>query len=305
MKSQSLAKMLSPLYRHAEWNIGIVNAPIITFLDSTARPSITWLPPPRRGTFLADPFAVRSNGTVYILCEEFDYSTNRKRIVSIELKNSSISSGPSVAIPLPVPASYPYLLKHEGHIYCVPETNQARETNIYKAKELPNKWIKVATLISNFPALDTTIFNHEGRWWLTCTREDSSDHSIGNQELHIWYAQDLLGPWKSHSGNPVKIDARSSRPAGTPFTHDGNLYRPTQDCSNNYGSRIVINRVTKLTQTEFEEQEAATFGPYSNEPFPDGVHTVSAVGNITVTDGLRYRFLPSALRGNLKQVLGR
>src|SRR5213596_456309 len=56
-----------------------------------------------------------------------------------------------------------------------------------------------------------------------------------------------LGPWRPHPGNPVKVDVRSSRPAGGPFLFGGNLYRPAQDCSRTYGGGITINRVTHLS----------------------------------------------------------
>jgi len=56
-------------------------------------------------------------------------------------------------------------------------------------------------------------------------------------KLRVWFADDLLGSWCPHPGNPVKPDIRSARPAGTPFVHDGALYRPAQDCSRTYGAR--------------------------------------------------------------------
>ncbi len=45
----------------------------------------------------------------------------------------------------------------------------------------------------------------------------------------------LEGPWEPHRRNPVKCDVRGSRPAGTPFVHGGELYRPAQDGSKRYG----------------------------------------------------------------------
>ena len=62
-------------------------------------------------------------------------------------------------------------------------------------------------------------------------------------DLHIWWSDDLFGQWRPHAANPVKIDARSARPAGTPFVHAGTLYRPAQDCSHTYGGAVAICRV--------------------------------------------------------------
>jgi len=299
MNAYFIKRVYRGLFRHVEWNIGIVHAPIGTFLEANPRPLVSWLPPAKGGKFLADPFALVKDGIVHILCEEFDYHTFRGRIVSIELTDWQHPSTPKVAIELPVSVSYPYLVEHQGDIYCIPETGQAGEIGLYKAREFPHKWVKSGSLIRNFAGVDATVFQYEGRWWLTCT----SDYPQPDQQLFVWHARDLLGPWRSHSGNPVKTDIRSSRPAGTPFVHAGCLYRPAQDCSRTYGGRIVLNRVTTLTPAQFEEQPAAMIEPYANGPYPDGIHTVSAIKNVTVIDGMRRRFVPSALQHNVRKVL--
>jgi hypothetical protein len=115
-------------------------------------------------------------------------------------------------------------------------------------------------------------------------------------ELHLWYSSSAQGPWQAHPDNPVKIDVRSARPGGTPFYADGVLYRPAQDCSRVYGGRIVINRVTTLTPTAFHEEPAATVDPDPAGPYPAGLHTLSAVGDVTLLDAKRMVFVPEAFR---------
>ena len=203
---------------------------------------------------------------------------------------------PEVVIELPVHVSYPYLFEHGDSIYCVPETRQAKEIALYRAEDFPHGWSKIATLVSSFPGLDSTIFQYQGRWWLT-----SADGGSPSFNLFVWYAQNPLGPWNPHRLNPVKVDIRSSRPGGSPFMYGDHLYRPAQDCSKTYGWRIVINRITTLTPEEFEEERAAVVGPFANEPFPDGLHTLSAVGDITLIDGKRIVFSKGALKHTLQK----
>jgi hypothetical protein len=50
-----------------------------------------------------------------------------------------------------------------------------------------------------------------------------------------------------------------------------------------------------LTPTEFHEYEVGSIGPLAGGPFPDGVHTLSAVGDLTLIDGLRHVFSPVAM----------
>jgi hypothetical protein len=274
------------LFRQDEWNIGIVSEHISAFLEAHHVPRILWFPPHERGKYLADPFATYKDDKLYVLCEEFDYSTFKGRIVSAEVRPSPVMRlSLKVAIELPIHVSYPYLLEHNGAVFCVPETAEAREISIYKAENFPGGWKKVATLVDNLPGVDSSLFQYEGRWWLTCTDDDQ-----GSSKLFVWYSDELFGPWRAHAANPVKTSIYSSRPAGTPFVHEDTLFRPAQDCSTTYGGRVVINRVTKLTPTEFSEEEMASVGPDISAPYSNGLHTLSAAGIYTLVDAKRLRF---------------
>lgn len=280
--------------RQGFWNIGIIYEPINNLLSS--RPEVHWLPEPAPDRFLADPFAIKVGNSLFILCEEFNYHTGKGRIVSIELTDEGVSA-PRVAIEPQHHISYPYLIENNGKIYCVPETRSAQEIALYEAEVFPDRWSKVTTLVNNFAGLDATVFQYRGRWWLAST--DSQFR------LFIWHATDLLGPWISHASNPVKQDASSARSAGTPFTSNGSLYRPAQDCSKSYGKRVVLNRIISLSPLRFEELRAAIVEPYRDGPYPNGVHTLSSAGEYTLIDGRRTVFTVDSLRRSLKGRLSR
>jgi len=280
-----LIRRHSELFRRDKWNIGIVYEPIHAFLEPAARPKVFWIPPPKLDGFLADPFLIAKNKKTYIMCEEYDYKNMKGRIVSLELENGKFASEPRVAIAMPFHMSYPFSFEHEGNIYCIPETKQIRQIALYRAEEFPSKWTRVATLIDDFAGVDGTVFQHDGSWWLT----SSLGGSYSSLRLMVWHSTNLFGPWKPHARNPVKTDSSSTRPAGTPFTHKGNLYRPGQDCSKKYGGRIVLNRVLRLTPEEFQEERAAVIEPFDG-PYRDGIHTISGGGGITLVDGNRRVF---------------
>jgi len=282
---------------HEVWNIGIVNESIDVFLEPGARPRVRWLVAQGEGSFLADPFAVARRQKLYIFCEQFDYRIDKGRIAFVELAEGTASPEPRAAIELGIHMSHPYLVEHKGTIYCVPETYQAREIGLYKARRFPFEWEKTAILVDEIAGLDATVFEFEDHWWLMCCDNDESPLD----RLFVWYSRDLFGPWVPHSANPVKIDISSSRPAGTPFVHDNRLYRPAQDCSRTYGARVVLNRITKLTPTEFEEQPVAMIEPYADSDYPHGLHTLSAAGDITLLDGKRLTFLKSAFMHSIRR----
>jgi hypothetical protein len=275
------------ILRSDQWNVGIIDAPINTFLEPGIRPPVSWLPDPPSGRYIADPFGSRIGDRVEILVEEFDYRTSRGRISAVSVDGQGTTPSVRPVLDLPVHASYPFVLEEKGVWYCVPEMADAHEIALFRTDDFPRGWQRVATLVEDFDGLDPTVVRHDGRWWLFAT-----DRVLGlNTKLWGWYADDLLGPWLPHGANPLKTDVRSARPAGTPFEFEGALYRPAQDDSWTYGGGITINRVLTLTPTQFLEEVATTISPYRDSPYPEGVHTISSIGGLTMIDGKRTRFV--------------
>ncbi|MER3445421.1 MAG: hypothetical protein C4291_00675 [Candidatus Dadabacteria bacterium] len=280
-------KKFNRFFYHEEWNIGIIKEPISALLKTEVRPAIQWLPKPEKDHYLADPFAIAKDHKFYIFCEDFDCNSGKGVISNIELSNNSYSIvKKEIVLSTSFHLSYPFLFEYKGEFYCIPETSDACEIAIYRAEHFPSRWIKVCTLIKDFPGIDSTIFKYGSYWWLFCT--NAKDGMM--YKLFIWYAPNLTGPWEPHKLNPVKIDVRSVRPAGTPFMHDSCLYRPAQDCSVTYGGRVVLNRIVRLTPVAFEEEPIVSIEPDRNSHYRDGLHTISAAGDVTLVDGKRRVF---------------
>jgi hypothetical protein len=287
------------------WNIGIVEQPIEDFVNpGRERRPVRWLPAPGRGRFVADPFGLVRDGKLTIFCEYLDYRDGIGTIAAIQpFESPPQASATRIPVTIgpfpPVHLSYPAVFEHEGKILCIPETQGAREVALYGLERFPDKWSKLATLIENAAIVDATLFRHGGLWWLAGA-SDPEGAQVG-ADLHLWHADEVTGPWIAHPDNPVKTDVCSARPAGTPFVSEGVLYRPAQDSSLTYGSRVVINRVITLTTTAFREEPAAFVEPDVSGPYPHGLHTLSAVGAITLIDGKRLQLAPAEFR----RVIGR
>jgi hypothetical protein len=295
-----IMKLLQLFLRHEEWNIGVADVPITSFVNARTLPKIRWLRSRTQGRYVADPFGVVDGNESIILCEEFDYWTSRGIISKLAGQDAASIGACGTVFSMEHHLSYPYLLRHEGELYCIPETSEARHVKLYKATPPLLRWEEVATLLSDFAAVDSTVIYHTGRWWLFCTNADD-----GRQDkLFLWHSESLLGPWQPHVCNPVKIDIRSARPAGTPFVYNGNLYRPAQDCSVTYGGRVSLNCVTKLTTTAFEETVCNTIGPDVDGIYVDGMHTLSQLGEAkTLVDGKLHRFYAGGFSHALKIVV--
>jgi hypothetical protein len=65
----------------------------------------------------------------------------------------------------------------------------------------------------------------------------------------------------------------------------------------------VINEIIALSPSAFEEKTVAAVEPDKQGPYPDGLHTLSAFGDMTLVDGKREQFILSAAVGSAKKVL--
>jgi hypothetical protein len=286
-----VAEIVDGLVRHSDWNVGFMQAPIESVLNGSEEQAITWLPA-RRGHYAADPFGLVREGILHVLFEDFDQRRGRGSIGHIAIDPTGIMSDPVSVLDPGVHASYPFLVEYEDAVYMLPETSAAGELVLYEAVAFPDRWRRAVTLLSGIPAVDASVVQHAGLWWMFAGISKQGH----NQNLFVWHAPRLTGPWTPHEANPVKTDARSARSGGTPFVYEGQLYRPSQDNSLGYGGRVVLNRVDVLTPAAFAERPIGFVGPRQGSRYPDGLHTLSAVGDRTLIDGNVRHFVWDAFR---------
>jgi len=283
------------------WNVGIVEEPIHCFLRPNESRRVTWFPNRGRRYYFADPMGVIVEHKRLVLCETYDYESQLGSISALGIDDKGWIPSVDLAIAPAVHASYPYLFLYDGDVYCVPETSQAGEASLFKMTKFPNGFQTVKPFLEGVACIDPTIFQYDTYWWLFCTDVNDGEHS----KLLVWYAKDILGDFMPHPLNPVKIDVRSARPAGTPFVHEGRLFRPSQDCSRTYGGAVTINEVLQLSPTRFREQPVATVEPIPGSGYSHGLHTLSSVGDVTLIDSKRRRFTGRGLREKVDAVLAR
>ncbi len=286
------------------WNVGLIISPMqeIALGEKQILPrDITWLRQFGRGKYLADPFGFIEYGMLHILVEDYSYLKQQASISEViwDCTRNSFSV-PITTIEGHRHLSYPFIVKDNKNIYCVPESFREGNVGLYKRNFSEEAFIEERILVGNINAVDPTLFQYGDHWWLFfTTRPYSATH------LYIYYADNFFGDYRPHVMNPVKIDIRSSRPAGTPFIRDGVLYRPSQDCSRTYGGRVNINKVLKLTPDEFEEVSVGVVEPIKGTPFPKALHTISGVGEFTLIDGKCYRFNYYHFLNQLRRKLSR
>jgi len=246
----------------------------------------TRLMPPKDRDW-ADPFVVERSGRYYIFFEELPYAERKAHISMIELDASGNASRPQRVLEADHHLSYPFLFEHDGSLWMLPEGARNRNVELYRCVDFPLVWKREKVLIDGLRLVDATLHRGADRWWMFANSAAGESRNF-DDELHIFHAERLTGEWQPHAKNPVKSDARSSRPAGSLFERDGVLCRPAQVCVPRYGAGLAIQRVLKLTPQEYAERQVERL---LADPAAGlfGLHTMNRAGDLTVVDAFARR----------------
>jgi hypothetical protein len=216
----------------------------------------------------ADPFVIEVGGTHYLFCEQQDYAASKAVISVTTVPRDGQPATPRPVLEAPHHLSYPFVFEHGGQIWMVPESCASRTVDLYRADPFPDHWVHEATLLSDINASDATLIMHNGEWWMFASIVERQSSSWDS--LSIFHSVDLFGPWVAHPRNPVLIDARSARSAGHVYTSGGQLWRPAQDCSEDYGRALALCSIDWLDHENFAQTTRArlslsrpTYGPHT------------------------------------------
>ncbi len=292
------------------WRVGIAHAPLDQLLraGTLKGTAVTWLPdlPPLQ--FAADPFGIRRDGNLYIFQEIYDYRDRLGKIEALTLDSSFKILDRRLVLQEPWHLSYPFLIEDGGETYMLPEAHRSGRLTLYRAVNFPKQWSAVQTIELDQVPIDATPLFYNGLWWMFYTPATTRLEKVS--ALHVAFAKQLTGPWTPHPLNPVRFDASSARPGGTPVIRDGGIILPVQDCTKTYGGAMRALNIHKLTPDAFEATASEVIGaPDTSGGFDDGFHTLSAAGALTLVDVKRFELSAHTLaldvRHFLRKTLGR
>lgn len=241
------------------------------------------IPPSDR--YWADPFIYVYENRYFVFIEEKIYRTGLGHIACFELDaNGDLLSNQTV-LKRPYHLSYPFLFEHQDQLYMMPETAENRTLEVYRCTHFPDQWEFVQNLMQDVYAVDATLLEHENKWWLFANIKQGEKSSSLSQLFLFWAENPLTQNWNPHPLNPVVSDARTARPAGYIFSKNGALIRPSQDNSVRYGKALNFNRITKLSETEYDEVCEVRFEPPRRTKIL-ATHTFNKNGDLTVIDAV-------------------
>ncbi|ASU34750.1 glucosamine inositolphosphorylceramide transferase family protein [Mucilaginibacter xinganensis] len=281
--SSPLIKAFYKLFAHDKWNIGyLYQTPESLIQSKKLNGPINWFKEDK-ADYSADPFAVKIKGNTYLYYEELNFWKGKGEIMMLDCLNFKNKKRVSGIMKQQVHLSYPHIIKENNDLYCIPETSAAQQIALYKVdKEAPTIFKKIKVVLKGSEFVDSSIIKYGGKYWLFTSISKKPDH------LYIFSADSLLGMFKPHSLNPIKVEPCLSRSAGGLFIVDNRLYMPSQNHQKCYGGSIIINEITLLNQTEFKYTSAFEILPQL--PYGEGLHTINFSEGLLLVDGKRKVF---------------
>jgi hypothetical protein len=296
---RSFGKTLRRLLRQEfNWQVAVTANPWpdCRFEGATVVPN-----PPN--AFLADPFTITVKGVTYLFVEEFPFDT-RKGVISAYRLDGGRAERIGAVLEEPYHLSFPFVFEHNDEIYMVPEGGAGRSVKLYKSTSFPTGWTEVKTLLSDVPAVDTMLFEHDSRWWMLTTIQGVGP-GLNNAELHAFHADDPLGEWTPHKRNPIIMDASRGRNGGFVRDREGGPCRVAQVPGFTfYGAGSAVYKIDELTPETYRETLVRAIEP-TFFPKLDGTHHIHCAGGSTVFDFMRVERPRRVGSGWLSRLLGR
>jgi hypothetical protein len=269
-------KLIQKLFYSSEWFIGVVRQDLSSLIKEKQLLSIEWFDKPKKIDYYADPFFFDENSLIF---EEFNIENGYGEIKRINFSGEKLPLKGDLNN-IPAHQSFPFIFTLEDQKYCIPEMAEFNQINLYSINNDEIKFSK--TLVDDFPGLDTTLLFLKGNYWLFTTHNDQPG------SLYIYHSKSLKESFIPHNANPIYMNDRISRNAGSLLLSEGKVYRPVQSCVKTYGEAIVIREITVLNQKEFSEKDLFIIKPQS--PFNEGIHTLNYCNGNFVVDGKKNKF---------------
>ena len=237
--------------------------------------------------WVADPFPIELDGTLYIFGEIFEYSKNKGSIGYTKLESGKFTPW-KIVIREEYHLSFPNLIYINDQLYMCPEANESDSIYLYKCTKFPERWERDRVLVDMGKYVDTIFYEQDGDvFGITYRLSDE-----GNK-LKLFKLDDC-----ETSFSDIKIgnaDPDYTRPAGKIFydNKDKCYLFPSQIGVPVYGSGIVINKFS-IDWPNMEIKPIKMIYPddlkYTKKRKYSGVHTLNFTENYVVIDMKWYGF---------------
>ena len=231
-----------------------------------------------KGYWYADPLLFEYKGGLFLFCEAFNQKRQAGEICVFS-HNGQEWVNPRIIISPNYHVSYPCVFEYNGECYMIPESQEAKCIEIYKAVVFPYKWVKVKNLLEDCVVADPTVVKYDDKLFLLgYTGMKPYKLSIYRLDINNLNLQPI---------DEIVYDDNCGRPAGRLIPYHNGFIRPSQDCRYIYGDSIIWNNF-ELESGKFKENVIGGMdkGKIKIKDFyhVDRVHTYDRCGDFEVID---------------------
>lgn len=242
----------------------------------------TYLKPTDSRRIWADPFVVSNESEVIIFVEDMDLKIKKGVIKAVLIDNDFNIVKEETIIERERHVSYPFVFKRGNEWLMIPETGAEKKVVLYKTNNFPFDWLESKILIEDLNNADPTLVRWEDERWYMFVNVSRHDDISLNEELFIFWSDELNSTWTPHEKNPIISDSRFSRPAGSIFFDNGKWIRPSQYNFEEYGKSVNLMEITELSPSSYKEQFFLRIEPDNKKE--KALHTYNKLNKFTIMD---------------------
>lgn len=239
-----------------------------------------YIMPAKQSMWSADPMLVDHGEETYLFYEAVEQ--DRGHIAVSKVNADCTLSPPDVVLQDGTHYSYPFVFRKDGEWYMIPESSEAREVRLYRAAAFPKDW-ELSTVLLKERAVDTTVFEKNGCWYLLTFLTDGLSERVTPRAYRMQFAENSVSLEQLSWEN---FDSLQVRGAGPLLRTGGKLLRPAQiSGEQRYGDGLVFYSVQtsdgyrETPEFQITEKELQAKGIHA-----DGLHTYCASEHFEAID---------------------
>ena len=216
----------------------------------------------------ADPFPFIYQDKKYFMYEKINNFINKGRIELYSFENKKNEKFLKKSFNL----SFPIIFKSENkYIF----TCEMSEKNIFKIFKIENKINNITEFgVIKSKLIDPVIKEIGGNYYIiSCIRIEEQDY-----EPVIFCSKDLKN-WNRVDRNNIEIAKGAERNAGYIMQYNDSFYRFSQINKPNYGSGIMVSKITNISNNSYSEELIKEIKLNSDLNNINGFHTINFIGD--------------------------
>ena len=264
-----MKKFFNKLFCSGDWHIAISNHGIFQYIKNPD------------GYWMADPFLLKTKGSLYLFVEAFDKKKELGRIGY--LNSQSNFTNLKIILSNNTHFSFPNIFVFNEKVFLLPENGEGGEVALYIFDAFPNGVHKLCTLLNGNYVDTALVFAKNDILYLISY--DADKHKM----LYLSFA---YGSKDVEIIKTIDDKDRMLRPAGNSFFDGEMLYMPFQDCSEKYGAKIITKAIC-ATESDliFLEQKQVIDKDIFKGMRVDRIHTINRTSDGTfVVDYMKESF---------------